>query len=298
MRNSRLHRFSVLLAACTLLLVVAGALVTSNEAGLSVPDWPLSYGRLMPEMKGGVFYEHGHRMIAATVGLLTIILTAWIWKSERRRWLRRLGLAALAAVIVQGVLGGLTVIYLLPPAISVAHACLAQVFFSTTVAVALFTSEGWRRGPAVVRDTSRPSLRTLSLACPAAILGQLALGAAYRHQALGIVPHVAGAMIVTGLVLFTGVRALLSFGSHRALRRPAIALMAITFLQVFVGVAAYMSRLGAESAEPAPAVIVFTAAHVAVGALVMAAAVVLAMQSFRNLSPAVEMAPGGIAATS
>jgi cytochrome c oxidase assembly protein subunit 15 len=252
----------------------------------------------MPEMKGGVFYEHSHRMIATTVGFLTIIVAVWLWRAEERRWLRRLGLAALAAVIAQGVLGGLTVIYLLPPAISVAHACLAQVFFSTTVAIALFTSDAWRHGAAVVRDASRPSMRTLSLACPVAILGQLALGAAYRHQALGIIPHIAGAMLVAGLVLFTGSFALLSFGSHRALRRSAITLMAITFFQVFLGIAAYMSRLAAaEAIEPMPVMVVLTAAHVAVGALTMAAAVVLAIQSFRNLSPVVQMAPGGVAVT-
>src|SRR5882757_1130474 len=127
-----LYRWSILLAFCTLLLVVAGALVTSRDAGLSVPDWPLSYGKLMPPMEGGILYEHGHRMIATTVGLLTIVSMLWILQTEKRRWLRILGVVALFAVIVQGVLGGLTVIYLLPWWISSAHASLAQLFFSTT----------------------------------------------------------------------------------------------------------------------------------------------------------------------
>jgi len=140
MEKPWLHRYAILLAVCTLLLVAAGASVTSNQAGLSVPDWPLSYGKVMPEMKGGVFYEHGHRMIATLVGFLTVIMAIWLWRVEDRRWMRNLGLAALAAVIVQGVLGGMTVKYMLPKPVSISHACLAQLFFSTTVAIAIFTS--------------------------------------------------------------------------------------------------------------------------------------------------------------
>src|ERR1022692_3212919 len=109
-----LYRWSILLACCTLLLVVAGAMVTSRDAALSVPDWPLSYGKLMPTMEGGILYEHGHRMVATTVGILTIVSMIWLLRAERRKWLRVLGVIALVAVIAQGVLGGLTVIYLLP----------------------------------------------------------------------------------------------------------------------------------------------------------------------------------------
>ncbi len=114
-------------------LLIAGALVTSNDAGLSVPDWPLSYGSLLPPMVGGIFYEHGHRMIASFVGLLSIVLAVWLWRVESRRlgerWLRWLGVAALGAVVAQGMLGGITVLFFLPPAVSSAHATLAQLFF-------------------------------------------------------------------------------------------------------------------------------------------------------------------------
>jgi len=112
MNNVWLHRYAVLWSFCTLFLVVAGGLVTSNDAGLSVPDWPLSYGKLMPPMEGNVFYEHGHRMVATTVGLLTIGMAIWLVRAERRRWMRSLGWIALAAVITQGVLGGMTVLFL------------------------------------------------------------------------------------------------------------------------------------------------------------------------------------------
>jgi cytochrome c oxidase assembly protein subunit 15 len=299
MYNLWLHRFAVLVAACTLLLVVAGALVTSNDAGLSVPDWPLSYGRLMPEMKGGVFYEHGHRMVATTVGLLTILLAVWLWRADERRWLKHLGLAALAAVILQGVLGGLTVIYLLPAPVSISHACLAQSFFSTTVAIAVFTSRSWRQGAVVLSDTAWPSLRKLTLACPLVVLAQLALGAAYRHKVLGIVPHVAGAMGVTALILLTGIYVLLRYGSHGPLRRSAVVLLSAAFVQVFLGLAAYMSRVATALApQPLPAMVAATAAHVAVGALTMAASVVLAIQAFRNLAPAVEIVSRSVTVTS
>src|SRR3954465_12981875 len=163
MVNLALHRFAVLLAVTTLFLVIAGASVTSNQAGLSVPDWPLSYGKVMPEMKGGVFYEHGHRMIASLVGFLTVILAIWLWRADDRRWIRNLGLGALAAVIVQGVLGGMTVKFMLPKPVSISHACLAQMFFSATVAIAIFTSSSWKRGPEIVEDSGWPSLRSLAI---------------------------------------------------------------------------------------------------------------------------------------
>ena len=124
-----LHRYILFTAFCTFLLLIAGALVTGNEAGLSVPDWPLSYGSLTPPMIGGIFYEHGHRMIASFVGLLTVILAFWIWKQEKRKPVRIVAFSALGAVIAQGVLGGLTVLLFLPAPVSVMHACLAQTFF-------------------------------------------------------------------------------------------------------------------------------------------------------------------------
>src|SRR2546423_13706833 len=102
MSTTGLHRFTIVLATCTLILVVAGGLVTSRDAGLSVPDWPLSYGKLMPPMEGGILYEHGHRMVATTVGLLTIVSMIWLLRVERRKWLRGLGAIALGAVSLAG----------------------------------------------------------------------------------------------------------------------------------------------------------------------------------------------------
>ena len=284
MDNFWLHRYAVLVAVCTLFLVVAGASVTSNDAGLSVPDWPLSFGKLMPEMTGGVFYEHGHRMVATTVGMLVIGLVFWLWRSEPRRWLCWLGTAALGAVIVQGVLGGLTVLYKLPKPVSIAHACLAQLFFSTTVAIAVFTSSAWRSGPRPVADSGSPSVRSLAATLPVLLLAQLALGAAHRHKALGIVPHMAGAMVVTVAVLAAAVVVLQQYSGHATLKRAAKSLMHITLLQVLLGTAAYITRIMTpEASPPMPFTVAFTVAHVAVGALTMAASVVFAMQVFRNV---------------
>ena len=159
-----LHRFSQFVVGCTVLLVLAGSLVTSTGSGLAVPDWPTSYGWNMftfPPSKwvGGIFYEHGHRLIASTVGFLTIILAAWLWRADPRAWMKKLGVVALLAVITQGVLGGITVLYFLPDAVSTAHAALAEIFFCLTVAIALFTSRGWIQSADAVDD---PTLRAVA----------------------------------------------------------------------------------------------------------------------------------------
>jgi cytochrome c oxidase assembly protein subunit 15 len=181
----RLHRFAVFTACCTFLLVIAGGLVTSTGSGLSVPDWPLSYGQLMPPMVGGVFYEHGHRMIATFVGMLTVGLAIWLWRAEERRWLRIVGLVAVGMVILQGVLGGLTVLFLLPTWISVLHATIAQSFFSLIVFIALATSEGWKEvRPDELAEASRT--RSFAVAVTAMILLQLMLGAWMRHSDAGL----------------------------------------------------------------------------------------------------------------
>src|SRR5215510_4080238 len=146
-----LHRFSKLVVGCTFLLILAGSLVTSHGAGLSVPDWPTSYGWNMftfpPSMwVANILYEHGHRLIATGVGMLTIVLAAWLWYDERDSWVRWMGVVALGAIVAQGVLGGITVLLLLPPAVSTAHAALAEIFFCITVSIAVFTSPAWIRG--------------------------------------------------------------------------------------------------------------------------------------------------------
>src|SRR6202140_612201 len=158
-----LHKYAVFTACSTFLLLIAGALVTSNDAGLSVPTWPLAWGSVTPPMVGGIVYEWSHRVIAASVGFLTIILAAWLWMAEKRSWMRWLGLAALGGVIAQGILGGLTVRMYQPPAVSAAHATLAQLFFSTVVAIAFFTSAWWQSNISEMDDPGTPRVRSLTI---------------------------------------------------------------------------------------------------------------------------------------
>lgn len=282
--HAGLFRWSVLLAFCTLLLVVAGGLVTSRDAGLSVPDWPLSYGKLMPKMEGGILYEHGHRMIATMVGIFTIVSLVWIFRVERRKWLRMLAVVALLAVIAQGVLGGMTVIFLLPWYISSSHATLAQLFFSTTVAMALFTSRRWLAGPSLVPEDAANPLRGLSLAAPLCVVGQLFLGAMARHKAIGSIYHICGAPLATAVILWLSMRVLLHYGQNRELRSGAVVMLSITLLQVFLGVGAFMTRIAyADSVQPMPLMVTFTVLHVAVGALTLTSTVIMAILVRRNL---------------
>ncbi|HXI32217.1 MAG TPA: COX15/CtaA family protein, partial [Vicinamibacterales bacterium] len=182
-----LHRFSQFLVACTVVLILAGSLVTSHDAGLSVPDWPTSYGWNMftfpPSMwVANILYEHGHRLIASTVGFLTIVLAAWLWIAEPRRWLRWLGVAALGAVIAQGLLGGLTVLFFLPPAVSTAHAGLAEIFFCLAVAIALYTSPRWNASDGAADDAV---LRRVATTTTILIYAQILVGATMRHTGAG-----------------------------------------------------------------------------------------------------------------
>lgn len=281
-----LHRFAVGTAVSTWLLLVAGALVTSNDAGLAVPDWPLSYGSWMPPMVGGILYEHGHRLIAAFVGLLATILALWLWRQEPRRWVRHLGLAAFLAVVAQGVLGGITVLFLLPTPVSVGHACLAQLFFCTTVSLALVTSPGWKPSAALFDDTGTPRLSSLALLTSAATFLQLLLGGLLRHGAVGITAHLVGGVAVVACVGWV-VRSVY----RRALEalplgRTARWLLGLLMTQLALGGAAYWSRLATRNAsQPEPVMVAFTVLHVAVGALVLAAGVVLTFQSYRWLKP-------------
>lgn len=189
---ANLHRFAVLTAVCTFVLIIAGGVVTSTGSGLSVPDWPNTYGRFMfafplDQMVGGIVYEHTHRMIASIVGFLTVVLAIWLWKREDRRWVRNLGFAAVGLVVAQGALGGLTVLLLLPASVSVAHATLAQTFFTVVVSIALFTSPWWRAaGRRPEPENERVAIFWLCASTAAAVFIQLMIGALMRHTDSGL----------------------------------------------------------------------------------------------------------------
>ncbi len=327
-----LHRFAFFTACATFLLIIAGGLVTSTGSGLAVPDWPLSYGTLFPPMVGGIRFEHSHRVIAAAIGLLTIVLAVWLQRVERRRWVRRLGWAALGAVVLQGVLGGLTVLYQLPVPVSVAHACLGQTFFGMIVALALVTSPMWMQsghkqytglhGNAesqaaapttcdVRRATCDAKLRRLAWMTCGFVYLQLILGALMRHTGAHAVfgLHVLGAVMVAvhaGLLLARTLVSSLARGEASpeprapspesapsslesrvssqsgtdaiGLPRLAVLLVILIGVQLLLGGGAYLLRWGRpEPVQPELSTVLVATGHVAVGALILATSVVIAL---------------------
>lgn len=290
--NKGLHRFTVFITCATFFLIVAGALVTSHDAGLAAPDWPLSYGQVFPKMVGNLFWEHGHRMIATTVGFLTIVLNVWLWRREPRAWVRKLGLVALLAVIAQGLLGGLTVKLLLPLWISSAHACLAQLFFCTMVSLSVFTAPGWQFERETIEESGGLSVRHLCVASFALIFMQLALGATLRHSATWdqhlptnlLLAHIAGAVLVTLILGYTVFTTLRRHGDSRYLARPARLALVVLGLQLVLGVSTYLARRASpDDPQPLNPMISLTVAHVACGALVLALTVILGLRAFRLL---------------
>lgn len=284
------HRFTVLAAACVFLLIVAGALVTSNDAGLSVPDWPTSFGSLyrIPPLVGGVKFEHGHRMLAEFIGLLTIGVAVWTQKVDQRRWMRVLGWSALGTVIAQGILGGLTVLFYLPPAISTAHATLAQTFFCIMVSIAFFTSKSWVETPtAVIRSDVRPRLTTLSMLTVAAVWMQLIMGAAFRHSGIRLLPHLVGACVVFCMVNWLAITTLKRHRATPQLATPAGVLLTLLAVQITLGLASYITRVlwSQSAAIPLASMVVATVAHVACGALLLATTVILTIQIHRHALP-------------
>jgi cytochrome c oxidase assembly protein subunit 15 len=240
---------------------------------------------------GGVKFEHTHRLIAQGAGLLTIILAVWTWRTEKRRWLRVLGFAALGTVIAQGILGGITVLFYLPPAVSSAHAALAQTFFCIAVAIALFTGRKWvEEQPRVEFDRRRPSLFTLTVLSIFVLYVQLILGAMFRHHGLSWWPHVAHAVVVSFVLAWTAVRALSIYAHIEAVRRPAVLMLSLVITQLCLGFTAFLTRVawGRDAAQPELAMVVSTVAHVAVGALLLATTVILAIQVWRHVPVAFE----------
>ena len=294
-----IHRLATFLAGYVVLLITAGGLVKSLEAGLSVPDWPLSYGMINPprwwEIET-VRAEHGHRLIAGVALILTVWLVVWIARREPRAWVRRLGYVALASVLAQALLGGLTVLFFLPQPISVSHAALAQLFLCRVVTLAVATSPAWRKGDAVKPGGSRdPGIATLAAATTVAIYSQILIGAIMRHAGAGLaipdfpwvfgglVPpsfdfaigihytHRIGALVVLALVVSTLARVWARARDTPALLLPALSMMAIALLQATLGALVIVTG---KAVAP-------NTLHVGTGALLLAASVVLTLVGAR-----------------
>ncbi len=291
-RSVWLHRYAMVTVGATFVLICAGGLVTSTGSGLAVPDWPLSFGQFFPPLVGGVLYEHGHRLIAAFVGILTVALVLWIWMCDTRVWVRGLSVGALMTLLLQGLLGGITVLWGLPTVVSVAHATLAQVFFSAMVLLAAAThSEG--RG---VIPRLPPVVPWVCALTTLVVFFQLIVGALMRHTGAGLaipdfplafgrlIPpffsegvaihfvHRVGALVVlicVGVVLALTVRCRHT-ASH--LQYP---------LRVMGGLVLFQIALGALTIWTQRAVLP-TTAHVAVGAALLATSLLVTLRSYAS----------------
>lgn len=287
-----LHRFAILCAIATFILIFVGGLVTSTGSALAVPDWPLAYGRLVPKLVGGVRFEYGHRVAAGVVVILTIILALWTAMVERRSWVRKTAFAAAGIIVVQAILGGITVLYLLPLPVAVAHAGTAQAQVCVMVAMALFTNPEFGNGPPLEDAGGRPRLAVIATLTTAVIYVQILIGAVMRHLGAGLaIPdfptsfghltppfisaaidvnfaHRCGAVVVAAMILWTVTRVFRRYRDRPALTHPALLLLLLLLGQVTLGALTIWSGRA----------VIPTTTHVAVGAAVLATSVALTIR--------------------
>src|SRR6266852_1996508 len=296
-KGRALHRFAVLTACATFFLIFVGGLVTSTGSALAVPDWPLPFGKLIPAWEGGIRFEFGHRLAAGAVVILTLLLMAWAWRAEPRRWVRQLVFVAFGLIIMQAILGGITVLLELPLAIAVAHAATAQALFCLMVSIAIFTNPHWETAPHIDEAPAKIALPTLAAATTAIIYVQILIGAVMRHMSAGLVipdfplsfgqlvppffneyvainfAHRCGAVVVTAMVLWTVARVIRTHREVAALRRPVLGLFLLLVLQICLGALTIWSS---RSVLP-------TTSHVAIGAAVLATSLTLTLRAYHIL---------------
>jgi len=276
------HKFALFVFCWTILLLVAGALVTSNDAALAGPDWPTSYGTFTPPMYGGILYEHSHRLVAGALGILLIIEAIVIWKYEQRRWLRWFALAAVGGVIAQAILGGQVVIQLLHYWLPVLHACFAQIMFGAILSLAVFTSKWWTDAHAVLEDRGSISIHSIVIVNAVVTFLQVFLGAGFRHQDMPIWPHMAGALVVLGVMIWSAAVLRRRFDASRELAFGRTLLHSTVSTQILLGGAAYWSRLITRDApQPMPTMVLLTVVHTVFGALVFAASILVVLMCYR-----------------
>lgn len=283
--NVGVHKYSVFVVCWTVLLFIAGALVTSKDAALSVTDWPTSHGVMVPplsSLQGGDLFEFSHRVFAGGLGVLTLVLAVVLWVKEKRPWLRRLGVIAVLGVIVQAILGGQVVIRLLHYWLPVIHACFAQIVFGAVLSIAVFTSKWWVSERPQLEDTGSPSIRTIVMLNAGVIYLQVILGAGFRHKDIPIWPHMGGALVVLGMVIWTAVALRKRFGASRELSKARVLLHAIVGTQLLLGFGAYWSRLStADAPQPMPVMVTLTVIHTVVGAILFAFSILIVLICYR-----------------
>ena len=297
-----------------LILVSWGGVVTTMEAGLAVPDWPSSFGSLDPFTTGyndpdnpdvrwwnvpDILAEHGHRLLGALVGLWIVGLALWTWIADPRKWMHWLAVTAVGLVILEGILGGLRVVWVSID-LAVVHAMVAQLVFSTATALTLFTSRKWIESHPLIppaplsksiaspaNQVADPVLRRLAVLTAIAVFVQILLGALLRHQGSGvdlafILVHVTGSVIVFSLILATSIRIRTYFASNLMLSRGGWIMIACLIAQVILGMFVLMIILyDASHAQRSLAQIIFASTHLAVGTILMASVVAVMLCSLR-----------------
>jgi len=268
--------------AATFLLLAAGGIVTSRDAGMVFPDWPLSNGSLNPEgwlHDADKMSEHGHRILGTLVGLLSIWLAVRLQRRERRRWVRVLGWCALGAVVLQGLLGGLRVLEI-SGTLALVHGCTGQLFFCLMVLLAYLTSSDAGSVPEPGPDARR--LSVLGLAALSAVLLQVALGAQLRHNLGPIDAHVLGALLSAGTVFWVLAGVALRHGARRPLCRPALLLAALLLLQVGLGILAARALSDPRALGAQALALVLPSLHQAVGGLLLGCITWLTAKAIRR----------------
>src|SRR5262249_29558214 len=279
------HRLAVVLVCATFPLLFIGGLVTSKSAGPAVPDWPTTFGSNMflyplSHMVGNIFYEHSHRLVASAVGLLTIALTVALWLRERRHWLRWLGVAALLLVILQGVIGGLRVVFL-ENTLAIFHAAFAQAFFALTVSLAIFTSAEWSVEPQDKPIVDRRRLDRLCAVTTRLIYLQAILGAVLRHTGERVDAHLFFAALVALHVVLVLVRIMKFHGDLSKLTWPACVLGALLLLQLMLGIGSYFGKFTSMLGLPMGTIGMLMRTHLVTGALMLATSLLLTLRAYR-----------------
>jgi cytochrome c oxidase assembly protein subunit 15 len=283
--NPSVHKFAVFVVCWTVLLFVAGALVTSKDAALSVPDWPKSFGTWFPSLRilaGGAFFEHSHRIIAGAMAFFTLVLAILVFAKEKRLWLRWLGAIAVGGVLVQAILGGQVVRQLLHYWLPVIHASFAQIVFAAVLGIAVFTSNWWVSERPQLEDSGSPPIHFLAILNAMVIYLQVILGAGFRHKEIPIWPHAAGALVVLAVVTWTAVVLRKRFGQSKELSKARVLLHAIFGTQFLLGFGAYWSRMStADAPQPMPVMVWLTVIHTVVGAILFAFSVLIVLLCYR-----------------
>ncbi len=291
------YRLAMVTAGTTFLLILVGGIVTGTESGLAVPDWPTTFGYNMftypvSQMAGGVLYEHSHRLIGSLVGGLTVTLAAVLWALDRRSWVRWLGVAALGAVIVQGILGGLRVV-LVAETFAIVHGAFAQAFFALTASLVVFTSPGWNEPIEMIGSREMLRLRRLCLVTTIGLYLQVVLGAFVTHLGRGVDAHIGLAILVTAAVVLLGFRAASGRGVWPEIILPMQLLGVLWISQLILGAGSYLARFHGTLAPMPPVLALgFPLAHRLVGALMLVTSLVLTLRAFRR-SGWIDVVPGG-----